>query len=55
VNSAGTEKVLHNFLKASDGESPHAGLIADSAGNLYGTTATGAGTSGNGIVFQLKP
>jgi uncharacterized repeat protein (TIGR03803 family) len=29
-------------------------LIADSAGNLYGTTTQG-GASGNGVVFKLSP
>jgi uncharacterized repeat protein (TIGR03803 family) len=41
-----TEKILHSFKNnGQDGRSPLAGLIFDSAGNLYGTTAVG-GTSG---------
>src|ERR1700730_3586048 len=38
----------------SDGSGPFAGLIADRAGNLYGTTA-GGGASGIGVVFKLSP
>jgi len=47
------EKILWNF-NGTDGANPFAGLIADSAGNLYGTTAAG-GPSGNGVVFELTP
>src|ERR1700730_2392125 len=59
--SPGTETVLHSFT-SSDGENPEAGLIADRAGNLYGTTVNGGpsgsgcgGSSGNGVVFKLSP
>ena len=50
---SGTLTVLHSFA-GSDGEEPFAGLIADAAGNLYGTT-WGGGDSGRGTVFQLDP
>jgi len=51
----GTETVLHSFaVGPSDGYAPYAGLIADRAGNLYGTTDFG-GVSGNGAVFKLAP
>ncbi len=36
----------------SNGSNPHGGLIADAAGNLFGTTI-GGGTSNDGIVFEL--
>jgi uncharacterized repeat protein (TIGR03803 family) len=48
-----TEKVLHNFGTGSnDGTQPVAGLVMDSAGNLYGTTTKG-GANGGGTVFEL--
>lgn len=50
----GTETVLHTFAGGQDGANPQAGLIADAAGNLYGTTTLG-GSGGNGIVFKLAP
>jgi uncharacterized repeat protein (TIGR03803 family) len=50
-----TEKVLYSFKGGrTDGDSPYAGLIFDTAGNLYGTTFKG-GDSGAGIVFELTP
>src|ERR1039457_3502904 len=56
-----TETVLYNFKGGTeDGASPHATLIADSAGNLYGTTVSGGLTgktcrTGCGTVFKLTP
>jgi hypothetical protein len=47
-----TEKVLHHFT-GTDGGFPAAGLIFDTAGNLYGTA--GLGANGNGVVFKLTP
>jgi len=49
-----TETVLHSFGNGTDGSGPEAGLILDSAGNLYGTTAFG-GIYGLGTVFELSP
>jgi uncharacterized repeat protein (TIGR03803 family) len=46
-------RVLHIFDGAT-GRWPEAGLIMDSAGNLYGTT-TGGGPSNGGTVFELSP
>jgi uncharacterized repeat protein (TIGR03803 family) len=52
--AASNEKVLHTFSGGTtDGSYPVAGLIADSAGNLYGTTRYG-GASGDGTVFKLS-
>jgi uncharacterized repeat protein (TIGR03803 family) len=54
-----TEKVLHNFSNdGTDGNYPEAGLTFDTAGNLYGTTASGGSEScfgGCGTVFELTP
>jgi uncharacterized repeat protein (TIGR03803 family) len=50
----GTYTVLYSFTGGSDGRFPQAGLIADSSGNLYGTTQFG-GATGNGVVFKLTP
>jgi uncharacterized repeat protein (TIGR03803 family) len=50
----GTETVLYEFKGGSDGAFPVAALVADSAGNLYGTTAA-EGAGGNGIVFEVAP
>ncbi len=64
LSADGTYKVLHSFTGgASDGANPVANLIADSSGNLFGTTLGGGGstscgggaTSGCGVVFKLSP
>jgi uncharacterized repeat protein (TIGR03803 family) len=55
-------KVLYSFCSQSnctDGSSPHASLIMDSAGNLYSTTLNGGAKCcsgfGGGTVFELTP
>jgi uncharacterized repeat protein (TIGR03803 family) len=48
-----TYQVVHNFGTGNDGATPYAGLIADSLGNLYGTTL-GGGTYGGGTVFRFN-
>jgi uncharacterized repeat protein (TIGR03803 family) len=48
--------VLHSFCSqtnCADGEYPDAGVIMDTAGNLYGTTENGG--NGQGVVFELTP
>jgi len=53
--SAWTYHVLYNFCSqanCADGSYPLAGLIVDSAGNLFGTTANG-GAGHAGVVFEL--
>jgi|ERR1700722_1425124 len=47
------EKVLFSFHRIRPGVYPEAGVILDSAGNLYGT-AYESGTSDKGVVFELK-
>jgi uncharacterized repeat protein (TIGR03803 family) len=49
---ASNETVLHSFSGGTDGSYPVAALIADSSGNLYGTTRYG-GANGEGTVFEL--
>ncbi|MCG2841052.1 PEPxxWA-CTERM sorting domain-containing protein [Sandaracinobacter sp. RS1-74] len=45
--------ILHAFSGGRDGQSPFGGLLADSAGNLYGTTTDGGGNTGAGTLFRL--
>jgi uncharacterized repeat protein (TIGR03803 family) len=60
LDTAGNETTLYSFSGGSDGSSPGAGVILDSAGNLYGTTQSGGDLSvaecfnvGCGVVFKL--
>jgi uncharacterized repeat protein (TIGR03803 family) len=48
-----TFTVLYSFNGGTDGAQPHAGLVRDAAGNLYGTTIRGGGGSNLGTVFKL--
>ena len=53
LSAAGTETVLYSFgANGTDGVTPQASLIMDSAGNLYGTTVAG-GAHGDGTVFKV--
>jgi uncharacterized repeat protein (TIGR03803 family) len=56
LDTDGTETVLHTFTGGKDGGYPYAGLVMDSAGNLYGTTfggGRGFGDNGQGVVFEV--
>lgn len=53
LNPSGTETILYSFGVAPDAEQPHAGLIMDTAGNLFGTTESGGQHSGDGTVFKI--
>lgn len=62
VDTALTETVLHAFIGGADGDTPAAGLLLDSAGNLYGTTQSGGHYIGHdecpfgcGVVFKIAP
>jgi uncharacterized repeat protein (TIGR03803 family) len=52
--SGWTESIIYRFQPATDGIGPEAGLILDSAGNLYGSTTCG-GPGGGGVIFELTP
>ena len=53
--SSGTETLIYSFCsksKCTDGQMPGSGILADSKGNLYGTTYEG-GADGYGTIFKL--
>jgi uncharacterized repeat protein (TIGR03803 family) len=61
LDTTGKETVLYRFTGGADGGAPHAGLIQDAAGNLYGTTYYGGDLNCNvlnppgcGVVFKLS-
>ena len=58
-HAASTYAVIYSFIGTDtvtqfDGDLPMAGVVADSSGNLYGTTEVG-GANDAGTVFQLTP
>jgi len=53
LNRAGKETVLYSFTGGTDGGTPTAGVVRDTAGNLYGTTYAGGAYNG-GTVFELN-
>jgi uncharacterized repeat protein (TIGR03803 family) len=57
VFEVGVSKPLYTFTGGTEGAQPMGGLIGDSQGNLYGTTAAGGQGSfglGNGVVFKVN-
>jgi hypothetical protein len=44
LDTAGYYTVLYSFSNYPDGSNPNAGVIRDTAGNLYGTTGGGGAT-----------
>jgi uncharacterized repeat protein (TIGR03803 family) len=53
LDPTGKETVLHNFNRV-DGSYPQAGVVRDSAGNLYGATLGGGSSAcGCGLVFKI--
>lgn len=60
ITPAGELTTLYNFCSqtnCSDGESPNAGLVQATNGNLYGTTGRGGlyCSGGCGTVFEITP
>ena len=53
IATDGAETIIHTF-NGTNGDRPYSGLVADGAGNLYGTTAFG-GTYNYGTVFEITP
>ena len=52
--SAALERVLYAFTGFPNGQTPVAGLVFDSAGDVYGT-APCCGSDNGGVVFELLP
>jgi uncharacterized repeat protein (TIGR03803 family) len=52
IDRTGHFSLLHSFAGTPDGENPVASVVADPAGNIYGTTYYG-GTNGYGTVFEI--
>lgn len=52
-----TETILHDFEAGADGAIPYGGLIADSEGNLYGTTFSNGieYCCSGGSIYELSP
>ncbi len=59
IDTSGGETVLYHFTGGSDGANPFGSLIQDAAGNFFGTTEFGGGSTacqlGCGTVFELNP
>jgi uncharacterized repeat protein (TIGR03803 family) len=53
-NGGWTESILYRFQGGDDGAYPYAGLLFDTAGNLYGTAEYG-GADYEGVVYKLSP
>lgn len=49
-----TESVIYSF-DGTSGDAPQAGVVLDSAGNLYGTAYLGGTNSVCGVVYELTP
>jgi uncharacterized repeat protein (TIGR03803 family) len=52
VDASGQQTVLYNFKGGADGANPYAGVIRNSAGNIYGTTYRG-GAANAGVVYRV--
>jgi uncharacterized repeat protein (TIGR03803 family) len=54
LSPLGAETPIYTFTGGRDGAEPFGKLVADAAGNLYGTTE-GGGDHNLGVVFKLTP
>ena len=55
LDTMGNYIVIYGFTGAADGGTPYAGVVMDSAGNLYGTTEHGGDPNCNcGVVFKVS-
>jgi hypothetical protein len=58
ANDTWTESLLYSFTGGTDGGFPHAPLVSNGPGKLYGTTMTGGdlscGSGGCGVVFEVS-
>src|SRR6185437_9401206 len=54
IDPQGNEIPLYSFTGTPDGANPVAGVVADTKGNLYGTTKFG-GAKGYGTVYEVSP
>jgi uncharacterized repeat protein (TIGR03803 family) len=58
LDASGTFTTLYSFTGGTDGAYPNAGVVLDSAGNIYGATSAGgaaAAPGGYGTVFMFTP
>ncbi len=53
LSAAGKYHLLHRFTNGADGSFPTGQLAVDSAGNVYGSDATGG--TGYGVTFRISP
>lgn len=54
VTTAGVATTLYTFSGGSDGANPASGLVQGTDGYLYGTTAFGGDTNGDGTIFRIS-
>jgi len=50
-----TYNILHIFTGNPDGSSPYGAVTLDPAGNIFGTTFEGGGSSNYGTVYEVSP
>jgi uncharacterized repeat protein (TIGR03803 family) len=53
ITTNGAFSTLYSFTGGSDGASPYCTLVQGTDGNLYGTTAYGGDSNGDGTIFRI--